>query len=491
MNSRMKPEPFDRTRFLEFLEKECGILPGDAVLVGVSGGADSLFLLWHLHENGFRTTAATFNHQLRPSAADEAEFVRRTCIEWSVPFLGGTQDVMSYARQRNLSTEEAARECRYRFLFAAAEKIGAAAVATGHHADDQAETVLMHFIRGSGLDGLAGMRPRTFFPQWSKTIPLVRPILPISRTEIESWCLEKGLQPVSDESNMDINYFRNRLRNRLIPLLEAEYNPQIRKNINKTARVIQTDLDWIDDLINQSWEKVVLPDLSDESRIVLNRSLFLELHPAEQARILRKAAFGLRRDARDFGFDAVESGLAFFRNAKRVDQISFPEKLKLLRENELLIIACENTLLNFEKYPQLENEDAVIPLQEGQPVHIGSWIFNAERRIVQQGAFSDLLRLSKEGPYCCLMDSEKVLPPITIRCAKKGERFAPIGMNGKSQKLSDFWINRKLPRQLRSLYPVIADRERILWIPGFQSADPCKITPETVEVLFIQAILTE
>ncbi|HQN63551.1 MAG TPA: tRNA lysidine(34) synthetase TilS [Flexilinea sp.] len=89
------------------------------------------------------------------------------------------------------------------------------------------------------------------------------------------------------------------------------------------------------------------------------------------------------------------------------------------------------------------------------------------------------------------MDSEKVLPPITIRCAKKGERFAPIGMNGKSQKLSDFWINRKLPRQLRSLYPVIADRERILWIPGFQSADPCKITTETVEVLFIQAILTE
>ena len=364
-------------------------------------------------------------------------------------------------------------------------------MATGHHADDQAETVLMHFLRGSGPDGLAGMRPRTFFPQWSKTIPLVRPILPISRMEIESWCREKGLQPVNDESNIDNHYFRNRLRNRLIPLLEAEYNPQIRKNINKTARVIQTDLDWIDDLINQSWGKVVLPDLSNESRVVLNRNLFLELHPAEQARILRKAAFGLRRDARDFGFDAVESGLTFFRNAKRVDQISFPEKLKLLRENELLIVACEDAPLNFDKYPQLENENVAIYLQEGQPVQIGPWVFNAERKIIQPGTFSDLLRLSKEDPFCCLMDYEKISPPIIIRCAKKGERFAPIGMNGKSQKLSDFWINRKLPRQLRSLYPVIADRERILWIPGFQSAEAGKITPETVEVLYIQAVLTE
>ncbi|HOW07492.1 MAG TPA: tRNA lysidine(34) synthetase TilS [Flexilinea sp.] len=487
----MKPEPFDRIRFLEFLEKECGIIPGDSILVGVSGGADSLYLLWHLQENGFRTTAATFNHQLRPSAADEVEFVRRICIEWSVPYLSGTQDVLSYARKQKLSTEEAARECRYRFLFDAAEKIGAAAVATGHHADDQAETVLMHFLRGSGPDGLAGMRPRTFFPQWSKTIPLVRPILPISRMEIESWCREKGLQPVNDESNMDNHYFRNRLRNRLIPLLEAEYNPQVRKNINKTARVIQTDLDWIDDLINQSWEKVVLPDLSNESRVVLNRNLFLESHPAEQARILRKAAFGLRPDARDFGFDAIESGLTFFRNAKRVDQISFPEKLKLLRENELLIVACEDAPLNFDKYPQLENENVAIYLQEGQPVQIGPWVFNAERKIIQPGTFSDLLRLSKEDPFCCLMDYEKISPPITIRCAKKGERFAPIGMNGKSQKLSDFWINRKLPRQLRSLYPVIADRERILWIPGFQSAEAGKITPETVEVLYIQAVLTE
>ena len=487
----MKPEPFDRIRFLEFLEKECGIIPGDSILVGVSGGADSLYLLWHLQENGFRTTAATFNHQLRPSAADEVEFVRRICIEWSVPYLSGTQDVLSYARKQKLSTEEAARECRYRFLFDVAEKIGAAAVATGHHADDQAETVLMHFLRGSGPDGLAGMRPRTFFPQWSKTIPLVRPILPISRTEIESWCREKGLQPVNDESNMDNHYFRNRLRNRLIPLLEAEYNPQVRKNINKTARVIQTDLDWIDDLINQSWEKVVLPDLSNESRVVLNRNLFLESHPAEQARILRKAAFGLRPDARDFGFDAIESGLTFFRNAKRVDQISFPEKLKLLRENELLIVACEDAPLNFDKYPQLENENVAIYLQEGQPVQIGPWVFNAERKIIQPGTFSDLLRLSKEDPFCCLMDYEKISPPIIIRCAKKGERFAPIGMNGKSQKLSDFWINRKLPRQLRSLYPVIADRERILWIPGFQSAEAGKITPETVEVLYIQAVLTE
>jgi len=487
----MKPEPFDRIRFLEFLEKECGIIPGDSILVGVSGGADSLYLLWHLQENGFRTTAATFNHQLRPSAADEVEFVRRICIEWSVPYLSGTQDVLSYARKQKLSTEEAARECRYRFLFDVAEKIGAAAVATGHHADDQAETVLMHFLRGSGPDGLAGMRPRTFFPQLSKTIPLVRPILPISRTEIESWCREKGLQPVNDESNMDNHYFRNRLRNRLIPLLEAEYNPQVRKNINKTARVIQTDLDWIDDLINQSWEKVVLPDLSNESRVVLNRNLFLESHPAEQARILRKAAFGLRPDARDFGFDAIESGLTFFRNAKRVDQISFPEKLKLLRENELLIVACEDAPLNFDKYPQLENENVAIYLQEGQPVQIGPWVFNAERKIIQPGTFSDLLRLSKEDPFCCLMDYEKISPPIIIRCAKKGERFAPIGMNGKSQKLSDFWINRKLPRQLRSLYPVIADRERILWIPGFQSAEAGKITPETVEVLYIQAVLTE
>ena len=203
------------------LERDCQILPDKQILVGVSGGADSLCLLDILIRLGYPVLVAHFNHLLRPEASDDARAVEGIADMLKVPLVLGEGSANDYAQEHNLSIEESARNLRYRFLFKRAEIHDAKAVAVAHNADDQVETVLMHLLRGAGLDGLTGMPYRALPNPWSETIPLVRPLLGIWRTEIETYCTERELNPVIDRSNIDTTFFRNRLRHELIPELDT------------------------------------------------------------------------------------------------------------------------------------------------------------------------------------------------------------------------------------------------------------------------------
>ena len=212
------------------------IPPGSGVLCALSGGADSMYLLCRLLEGreryGWRVCAAHLNHGLRETAGRDEKFVRDWCGRRGVPLAVGFEDVAGYARREGLSLEEAGRTLRYRFLGQAALEAGCPLIATGHHAGDNAETVLMNLIRGCGLKGLAGIPERRD--------NIVRPMLEVSRGEIEAYLKEHGVPHVEDETNDDVNYTRNKVRHQLLPLLE-ELNPQAAAHIAAAARRLRED----------------------------------------------------------------------------------------------------------------------------------------------------------------------------------------------------------------------------------------------------------
>ena len=210
-------------RVQKILKAECKFNRDDKLIVGVSGGADSLALVDLLSRLGWNMTVGHFNHKLRNSSIEDEEFVGSFCLENQIEYVSGSSEVGEYARQEKKNLEQAAREQRYRFLFDLAENQEAAAVLVAHNADDQVETVLMHLFRGTGLGGLGGMKVFSISP-WNPTIPLVRPFLNIWREEIETYCNEHGLNPRFDESNWDTNFLRNRLRYETIPLITEVEN---------------------------------------------------------------------------------------------------------------------------------------------------------------------------------------------------------------------------------------------------------------------------
>jgi tRNA(Ile)-lysidine synthase len=203
--------------FSQIMQDKCQIDHGQLLIVGVSGGMDSMCLLHLLHKSGYSIVAAHFDHSLRDTSSEDARFVQNACDLWSIPLELKKVDVNKYCKEHGQNIEEGARDLRYEFLFDTAKNKGASAVLVAHHADDQVETVLMHFIRGAGLSGLKGMKYTSLLRQFSKTIPIIRPMLDVTRKSIEIYCEENKIPFVMDKTNTDITFFRNRLRYELIP----------------------------------------------------------------------------------------------------------------------------------------------------------------------------------------------------------------------------------------------------------------------------------
>ena len=273
------------------IESHALLARSDAVVVGVSGGPDSLCLLHLLlrlrEEYDLRLHVAHLHHGARGADADaDAEFVAALAAEWGLPVTVERRDVPALACEHRLAFEEAARRVRYAFLARVAGEIGARRIAVAHNADDQAETVLMHFLRGAGPAGLRGMLPATPIIDYRMLEPLmvqeargkrqengeraqqscilhpascviIRPLLEVERVDIESYCTEQGLKPRFDRSNLDTTYFRNRLRHELLPLLET-YNPNVRARLCHTAAVIAADYDLLAQLRERAWDDVLL-----------------------------------------------------------------------------------------------------------------------------------------------------------------------------------------------------------------------------------------
>ena len=241
------------------LHEQCRLDPARPLVVAVSGGPDSLCLMDILRQAGYHIIVAHFNHKLREESDLEANTVEKMAARLGLPSVIESGDVRAFAKEKKLSIEDAARTLRYRFLFTLARERAAQAVAVGHTADDQVETVLMHFLRGAGLNGLKGMTYRTVLSVFDVEIPLVRPLLDVWREETIVYCAGQGLRPHYDTSNNSLNFLRNRVRHLLIPSLET-YNPKFREAAWRTAQSLTADYEILTQSVDAAWTRAVVSE---------------------------------------------------------------------------------------------------------------------------------------------------------------------------------------------------------------------------------------
>lgn len=458
-----------------------------SIIVAVSGGADSLCLLGTLHEQGYPLIVAHFDHQLRPDSADDAKFVAEIAAHYQLPFLLGAADVNAYARENKQTIEEAARNARYTFFFEQARIHNAQAVAVGHTADDQVETVLMHFLRGAGLNGLKGILPNTILPHFDPEIPLVRPILHLRRAETEAYCVTHNLVPREDVSNASEDYFRNKLRHTLIPELE-NYNPRFRESIIRTSHALQGDHALLSELINQTWRQIVRDESASHISFLL--SPFLQLSPALVRNLIKNGMEKLLPGQTDLTFSTLERAAAFILDPNSPQRIDLASGLFLLKEADALHLTADERNLPLSGYPQLH----VIASGAKQSPSIGGEIASAiklprndETFVLELGA-DWVLTVSSPGagqtahsadPFQVTLAADAFCGELSLRTRRPGDRFHPLGMDGQSMKLKDFFINEKLPRRARNDYPLLCDEEGIVWLPGFRPAARVRVREST------------
>ncbi len=419
-------------RVSHILQYNCKLIPDKPVVIGVSGGPDSLCLMDVLWRLGYALVVAHFNHGLRPEAADEAKKVEAQARQRGLSCIVGSQDVAAYARQHGLSLEEAGRTLRYRFLFAQAERHHAQAVAVGHTADDQVETLLMHLLRGAGTSGLRGMEYCSLPNPWSTKIPLVRPLLGVWRDEVLAYVDKHGLQPVWDASNLDRTFYRNRLRHELIPYLEASH-PGLRRRLWRTAEVLRQEDNLLEALVDQVWPACVpgveAHTLAPLQFLALEREAFLAQPLALQRRLLRRAMAHLQPGLRQVDFETIERGLAFIA-APATGQCLLSGGLRLLSEGQRLWLAAWQADLPRADWPQLPSALAMeVPLP-GVISLPQNWELQAE--VLERAQINDQTILTNPDPFQAWLDAEALPLPLYLRRRRPGDRLWTLGMGGHS-----------------------------------------------------------
>lgn len=446
------------------------------IVVGVSGGPDSLALLHVLVRGGLHPArnviVGHLDHRLRPASADEAAYVAALCNAWGVECHVASAEVRLLAEEQQLSLEEAGREARYRFLADLAQKNDARFVAVGHTADDQVETILMHFIRGSGLAGLRGMLPVGPLPQ-APQLRLLRPLLSTMRAEVELYCRENDLQPVLDPSNRDDTFFRNRLRNELLPLL-SQYNPGIKERILHMASVVSADHALLVQVTEQAWHKIVVERGKGWLRVDLRA--WQDLPLSLRRRTLRSAVWELRASLRDVPFDVVEHARRVAEDGRVGAQATLPGNVELTVEYEAWVLAAEDAVIP-PRAPQISAERPLALPVPGKVSLDRGWEIRA--------AYVDLPRLEQWeealeelDPWRVRIDAS-VAGELHVRNRLPGERFRPLGLGHHSMKVADFMINEKLPSSLRPAWPIVANRRHVVWIAGYRIDERARVGDHT------------
>jgi tRNA(Ile)-lysidine synthase len=446
-----------------------------------------LFLLDLLSRSNYPLIVAHLNHQLRPEADEDAQFVERITGRLSIPFVLGKEDVVAFAERSGLSIEEAARHLRYSFLFENAKQLGAQAVLVAHHADDQIETVLMHFLRGSGLAGLRGMQYRSLPNPWSNEIPLARPLLEIWREEIYAYLEDHKLEPIEDKTNRDTKIFRNRLRHELIPSLTS-YNPGIRKVLFRMSQVLDADYEILEGIVDSAWDEICQEQGPGYTSF---RFAALSTQPVGiQRYLIRKGISFLLPGLRDIDFHTVDRALDFIKVPTHSKRMELAAGMYILLEDELLWLANDTAVLPDRAWPQL-------PLHDNNCIELsldltGNLLLGQRWRIEVdlQKSSRDSYRQALENPdmFQAWFDFEQVQFPLTIRCRQPGDRFHPAGMAGRSVKLSDFMINVKMPERARARWPLVYSASELIWVPGYRSAHSLLISDSTLQVLHLRLV---
>ena len=451
----------------------------EPIVVGISGGPDSLALAHLLHSDGFQIILAHLDHMIRPEAREDAEFISSLAKKWHVQDVVRRVDVKELAQTSRFTLEEAGRLARYQFLFKVARQNKAQAVMVGHNADDQVETMLMHFLRGAGLDGLKAMPLAGIMPEWDEEIPLIRPLLYTWRDEIMVYCDEHQLEPRMDASTLENTFFRNRLRNELIPILQG-YNPNIKEVLLRSNKVLADDQSWLQEGLELAW-KTLDPKVGKET-VRFGKKVFLSFHHGAQRNLLRRMISRLVPHARDISFETIQACQSFIQSPTRSNQ-------QELEQNLLIRMLGETVLITKDLQAELSQQAGMFQA-EGEEYSFkvpGEAALAAGRHILAEVLPVETARAHPEFRFSghAFIDADKVPGELTVRKYRKGDRFSPLGMGGRSLTLADFWTNEKLPRELRKNWPLVCLAEDIIWLPGHRISEDVKITKDTKQVVHL------
>lgn len=447
---------------------------GKTLLVAVSGGGDSLALLYALHqaqaEFDLRLCGAHLNHTLRGAESDaDAAFVAAAFRRLDIPYTLQRADVAAYRRAHKLSLEDAARRMRYAFLADAAARHAAHAVAVAHTADDQAETLLMNIIRGSGLDGLRGMQTLDHLAIDSANLTLFRPLLGVSRAQTYAYCAALGLQPRQDASNLSLEHTRNRIRLELMPMLER-FNPAARDSLLRLARNAAEDSDYIRAQTNAVWQDIAQQSDAGEGVIALNTQAFARQHPAVQSRLLRRAVHAVKGSADGISRSSILDMRRLIagpagRTLHLPDGILFA-----VGYDDALIGSGASATAALAPLPPICGEH---PLAIPGETRIPGWRISASvcaadacGAIAESDGFSETLDLDSVGEA------------LRLRGRRPGDRFQPLGM-AQSKKLQDFMVDERIPRRWRDGVPLLVSQNGIACVAGWRIAHWARITRAT------------
>lgn len=452
-----------RKRFLKFIKEKNIVKSGDKILVGLSGGPDSVCMLNLLcsirDEEKIEVAAAHINHMLRGEEADkDEEYSKRLCESLGVRFFSKRIDINKYALETGKSSELAGREARYDFFNEIINKINFNKIATAHNANDQAETILMRIMRGTGLEGLGGIPVE-------REGKYIRPILFMKREEVEQYCKENNLNPHIDATNLERIYSRNKVRLDILPYMKNNFNPNIVETINRMALLLQDDNEFIEGEVNKAYKDNCF---ERENSIVISKNLF-NIHSAIVTRVIRKALFAINKSNYDMEMKNIEDiiELSNLGTNKRVD---LPKDIYAENVYGDIIIRKKEYIKN-----KLSNE---LTLNKKDILH-NEVIF--DEYIINFDLVNNKDIKQENDELIKKFDYDKI-NNVTIRYRKDGDRITPLGMKG-SKKLKDIFIDMKIPKEKRDEIPLIQFNDEISWIVGIKMSDKFKITKETKHIL--------
>ena len=463
------------------IEKYHMISSGCRVLVAVSGGPDSVALLAILHklapELGVRLVVAHLNHCLRPEADDEEQFVRELCLSMELQMESARADILELSRFQGKSVEDTARAVRYSFLDQAADRVSADRIALGHHLHDQAETVLMNLLRGSGQEGLKGMQP-------VRDRRYIRPLLYSSRSEIRAFLTGEGLSFVVDHSNEDLGYLRNRIRHQLLPLLESQYKTGIDKTLARTAEIIGRENDFMEEQVRRILADWRISDSTND--VCLDISKLRALHEALTRRIIKVILERFSPDEKGVFHTHIQAVIDLAFLGKPSGRLHLPFAVEAKRDYGRLILRRRERSGPGDNY--------CYPVTVPGRIHIPEAKMVLEFSVIDGGhpEITELMREKGEAvPECAVgsqqaghvyLDYERLTFPLKIRSILPGDRMQPLGMEG-TKKVKAIFIDKKVSREDRHRIPLLAGADGILWVAGLCLNESVRITAGTRQVL--------
>ncbi len=461
------------TRIENYIKTKQMLSKGDRVLVSVSGGPDSVALLsvliqvsekWSLNLNVMH-----FNHGLRGKESEEDEvFVTRLCHELGIPCCVKKLNLKpSTSLTQPSSLQELARNRRYEILTRMALEIGAKKIAVGHTADDQAETLIMWIVRGAGSLGLSGIPP-------VRDPYVIRPLLETSRSEILGYLQRRELEYRTDSSNNKPMYWRNQVRQEVMPILKR-YNPNVTKTIARQADIVREEEAYLSQLAHQALEQV--QEVKTSNGLTLNRDRLVNLPLAMQRRVLRMAIREVSGTTQMSSFDTIEAVLKQVVKG-RSGVWGRLQDVCITREYELIRFSCSQMSMPAPQSINQMYQFVAIPSQvvwplTGQTMNVSTSLSS------EQNVLKDLNRNR------AIFDADAFSPSLVLRNWKAGDYFYPFGMDGKRKKLQDFFSDVKVARSQRSKVPLLVAPEGIIWVGGYRTDHRFRVTEATRTVLMV------